>query len=77
MRLFKEYKSTLKYRWKEGKVIRELVDRYGFDMQTAECLCAKEDIPFTIKYTHSTPQQLASDINHFFADGILKTGNQY
>ena len=76
MRLFKEYKSTLKYRWKEGKVIRELVDRYGFDMQTAECLCAKEDIPFTIKYTHSTPQQLASDINHFFADGILKPGNQ-
>lgn len=77
MRLFKKYHSTLKYRWKQGKVIRELVDRYGFDMQTAACLCAKEDIPFTIKYTSSTPEQLASDINHFFADGLLKLENQF
>ena len=77
MRLFKEYKSTFKYKWREGKVIRELVDRYGFDMKTAEYLCAKDDIPFTIRYASATPEQLASDINHFFADGILKLGNQY
>ena len=74
---FKEYRSTLKYRWKEGRIIRELVNRYGFDMKTARSLCGTKDIPFTIRYTNSTPEQLASDINHFFADGILKPGNQY
>jgi len=77
MRLFREHKSRFKYRWKEGKVIQELVDRYGFDMKTAERLCGKDDIPFTIRYTSSTPEQLASDINHFFADGIVKLENQY
>lgn len=77
MRLFKEYKSTLKFKWREGKVIQELVNCYGFDMKTAKSLCGKQDIPFTIKHTNSTPEQLASDINHFFQDGILKLGNQY
>jgi hypothetical protein len=73
---FKEYRSTLRYRWKEGRIIRELVNRYGFDMKTARCLCGIKDIPFTIRHTNSTPEQLASDINHFFADGLLKPENQ-